>query len=104
MSDEEMRALGWRGDARHFRTTQAVDHERFVNAVRDYAAMLGLDAHSSDGQHWQVTTGTPATHLAADKLWAYVQGLGDALSDSYGHSWSAARMASGANLICRGEG
>lgn len=88
ISSEAAESLRWRGTTRLINVVgPPKGHERFVTAVKDYAAMLGLDVScDGTGYHWIMNTGTPGTWLAADKLAAYMDGLADALSNNYGTS------------------
>jgi hypothetical protein len=74
--------LGWRGDVRQVMIPGKTD--RLCAAIEQRAAELGLEI-SMDGTAVTITTGTPREHAGADKLFAYIEGLRDALSDSYGN-------------------
>lgn len=77
--------LGWLGTARHIRVAGMT--VRVAAAITQRAAELGLttgDIKPGDTS-LMIETGTAQTWLAADKLGAYIDGLTDALNDSYGN-------------------
>jgi hypothetical protein len=78
--------LGWLGTHRqarvHAMTGQVTD--RVAAAIFERAAELGLLFELS-GPTLTIATSTPREHSAADRLIAYIEGLHDALTDSYGN-------------------
>ena len=78
--------LGWLGTARQIRLAGMTD--RLAAAIAQRAAELGLttgDIKPGDTS-LMIETSTAQTWLAADKLAAYIDGLQDALANTYGNA------------------
>jgi hypothetical protein len=75
--------LGWRGDVRQVKVHGPVT-DRVAAAICERAAELGISVVVEDPMV-TIETATPREHAAADKLIAYIDGLHDALTDSYGN-------------------
>jgi hypothetical protein len=75
--------LGWRGDVRQVKVHGPVT-DRVAAAICERAAELGISVVVEDPMV-TIETAAPREHAGADKLFAYIEGLRDALSDSYGN-------------------
>jgi hypothetical protein len=75
--------LGWLGDVRQVKVHGPVT-DRVAAAICERAAELGISVVVEDPMV-TIETAAPREHAAADKLIAYIDGLHDALTDSYGN-------------------
>jgi len=76
--------LGWLGTHRRVRIPWSAQSDRFAAAIAQRAAEVGVDVEIGSST-LTIATGTAEAHQGADKLCAYIDGLSDALSDSYGN-------------------
>jgi hypothetical protein len=75
--------LGWAGTHRQVKVDGMTG--RLRAAIAERASELGIEVAVDTGAIFTIVTGSPKEHLGADKLIAYIDGLHDALSDTYGN-------------------
>ena len=86
LKPEEWGDLGWHGTSRQVNVDDMID-VRIAAAIEQRAAELGIEVTeiAASSPSLMIVTGTAKTHLGADKLIAYIDGLRGALTGSYGN-------------------